>query len=137
MTIKIMLDKGARITKAYKTDAGYDLYAMESAIIPAKGDRVFDTGVHIELPEGTMGLVFSKSGLNFKHGITSEGIIDSGYSGTIKAKLYNNSMLPYAVRAGDKITQLIILPIITAELEIVDEFEETARGNNGFGSSGK
>ena len=137
MNIKIMLDKGAKITKAYTTDAGFDLYARENGIIPAKGDRVFDTGVHIELPKGTMGLLFSKSGLNFKHGITSEGIIDSGYCGTIKAKLYNNSVVPYMVKNGDKITQLIILPIVMPELEIVDKFEETARGTNGFGSSGK
>lgn len=137
MTIKIMLDKGARITKAYTNDAGYDLYARENGVVPARGDHVFDTGVHIELPEGTMGLVFSKSGLNFKHGITSEGIIDSGYSGTIKAKLYNNSMVPYVVKKGEKITQLIILPVITPELEIVDKFEETEGGDNGFGSSGK
>ena len=137
MNIKIMLDKGAKITKAYTADAGFDLYARENGIIPAKGDRVFDTGVHIELPKGTMGLLFSKSGLNFKHGITSEGIIDSGYCGTIKAKLYNNSVVPYMVKNGDKITQLIILPIVMPELEIVDKFEETARGTNGFGSSGK
>jgi dUTP pyrophosphatase len=75
--------------------------------------------------------------LNVKRGITSEGVIDVGYTGSIVAKLYNNSDEDYTVNAGDKITQLVILPIITPELELVDSLDDTERGDNGFGSSGK
>lgn len=136
--MKIKLDEGAVMpTRAHSTDAGLDLYARETVIVPVKESATFDTGVHIELPKGTVGMIKSKSGLNVKHGLTSEGVIDVGYTGSIVVKLYNNSGYDYTVNAGDKISQLVILPIITPDLELVDELEETDRGNNGFGSSGK
>lgn len=136
--MKITLDKGAKMpTRAHSTDAGLDLYAMDTQIVPAKESAVFDTGVHVELPEGTAGLLKSKSGLNTKHGITSEGVIDVGYTGSIVAKLYNHSGTDYKVNAGDKITQLVIVPILTPELELVESLGETERGNKGFGSTGK
>ena len=124
-------------TRAYPTDAGLDLYAKEDAIVDAKDSCTFDTGVHIEIPEGYVGFLKSKSGLNVKHGITSEGVIDAGYTGSIVVKLYNNSGYEYRVKAGDKISQLVILPIITPEIEVVDSLGKTARGNKGFGSSGR
>lgn len=124
-------------TRAHETDAGLDIYARETKTILAGKSEVFDTGVHIELPKNTVGMLKSKSGLNVKHGITSEGVIDVGFTGSIKAKLYNNSDEDYTVNAGDKITQLVILPILTPELELVDSLEDTERGDNGFGSSGK
>lgn len=136
--MKIKLDSGAKIpTKAHDTDAGFDLYARETMIVPAKESATFDTGVHIALPIGTVGMLKSKSGLNVKYGITSEGVIDVGYTGSIVAKLYNHSGYDYKVNAGDKITQLVILPILTPALEEVNELEDTARGDNGFGSSGR
>lgn len=137
-TIKIMLDNGAyQPTRAHSADAGLDLYAREMQIVPAKESATFDTGVHVEIPNGYVGMLKSKSGLNVKHGITNEGVIDAGYTGSIVVKLYNNSGVDYVVNAGDKISQLVIMPIITPEVEIVDCFAETDRGNNGFGSSGK
>lgn len=135
--MKIKLDDGAKVTRAHSTDAGLDLYAREAQIVPAKGSAKFDTGVHIELTPGTVGMLKSKSGLNVIHGITSEGVIDVGYTGSIVVKLYNHSENDYKVNAGDKITQLVIMPIIIPELELVDELENTDRGNNGFGSSGR
>ncbi len=136
--MRIKLDSGAKMpTRAHDSDAGLDIYARESQIVHARGSAKFDTGVHIELPRGTVGMLKSKSGLNVKNGITSEGVIDVGYTGSIVAKLYNNSDEDYTVNAGDKITQLVILPILTPELELVDSLEDTERGNNGFGSSGK
>ncbi len=135
--MKIMLDEGAKMpTRAHETDAGLDIYARETQIVPARESAKFDTGVHIEIPEGYVGFLKSKSGLNVKHGITSEGVIDCGYTGSIVVKLYNNSGYDYTVNAGDKISQLVILPIITPELELVSSLEDTERGNNGFGSSG-
>ena len=137
--MKIKLDKGAYIpTRAHETDAGLDIYARDSQIVPAKESAIFDTGVHIELPAGTAGMLKSKSGLYVNHGIVSEGVIDVGYTGSIKVKLYNHSGYDYTVEAGDKITQLVILPLAdVGSLELVDELGETDRGDNGFGSSGK
>ena len=136
--MKIKLDPGAKMpTRAHPTDAGLDLYARETQIVSAKESAVFDTGVHIELPPNTVGFLKSKSGLNVKHDIIGEGVIDEGYTGSIKEKLYNLGGYDYKVNAGDKISQLVILPIIKPELELVDELEETERGNGGFGSTGK
>ncbi len=137
--MKIKLDTGAKMpVKAYETDAGYDLFAREMQIVPAKESATFDTGVHIELPKGTVGMLKSKSGLNVRYGITSEGVIDVGYTGSIRVKLYNNSGRDYTVNAGDKISQLVILPLAdVGELELVESLEEKGRGTNGFGSTGK
>ena len=136
--MKIVLDKGAKMpTRAHATDAGLDIYARETQIVPARESAIFDTGLHIQLPPNTAGFLKSKSGLNVKHGITSEGVVDVGYTGSIKVKLYNHSGYDYTVHEGDKISQLVILPILTPELELVDSLEDTERGTNGFGSSGK
>lgn len=94
---------------------------------------MFDTGVHVQLPKNTVGFLKSKSGLNVKHGITSEGVIDVGYTGSIIVKLYNHGSKPYKVCRGDKISQLVILPCILPELEVVSSLEETERGDKGSG----
>lgn len=136
--MKIKLDKYAYMpTRAHEDDAGLDLYATETKVIHAGESEIFDTGVHIELPKGTVGMLKSKSGLNVKHGLTSEGVIDVGYTGSICVKLYNNSNLDYTVFRGDKISQLVIMPILTPPLELVEDLEATERGNGGFGSTGK
>ena len=136
--MKIVLDKGAIIpTRAPETDAGLDIYARERKLIRANSSAVFDTGVHVELPSGTVGMLKSKSGLNIKHGLTSEGVIDVGYTGSICVKLYNLSPKDYIVEAGDKISQLVILPIVAPNLDLVDTLEHTERGNGGFGSTGR
>ena len=135
--MKIKLDEGAyKPTRAHEIDAGLDLYARETQIVPAKESAIFDTGVHIEIPVGYVGMIKSKSGLNVKHGLSSEGVVDAGYTGSIVVKLYNHSGYDYTVQAGNKISQIVIMPIITPELELVDELDETERGNNGFGSTG-
>lgn len=137
-TMKIKLDKGTFMpTRAHLKDGGLDLYAMETQIVPAKESATFDTGVHVELPEGTAGLLVSKSGLNIIHSITSDGLIDEGYTGSIQVKLYNNGGYDYKVNAGDKISQLLIVPVLRPKLEVVDELGSTERGECGFGSSGR
>ena len=136
--LRVMLDEGAKMpTRAHKTDAGLDLYARETQVVPARESATFDTGVHIELPVGTVGFLKSKSGLNVNHGLTGEGVIDAGYTGSIVVKLYNNSGYDYTVNAGDKISQLVILPIFTPKPVLVDSLAETERGDGGFGSSGR
>ena len=139
MKLKIKLDAGARMpTRAHEWDAGLDLYARETRVVPARGCVKFDTGVHVEIPNGTAGFLKSKSGLNVKHGITSEGVIDAGYTGSIVVKLYNNSDEDYTVYAGEKISQLVILPVVIPEcLVVVANLEETERGDGGFGSTGR
>lgn len=136
--MKIKLDSDAIMpTRAHDTDAGLDLYAKNKAIVFPHDSEIFDTGVHIELPPNTAGMIKSKSGLNVKHNLTSEGVVDVGYTGSICVKLYNHGDHAYQVERGDKISQLVIVPILTPELEIVNELEETDRGNNGFGSTGR
>ena len=136
--MKIKLDKGAYMPeRAHTTDAGADLRTPHDVIVMPNNSVVIDTGVHIELPPNTVGLLKSKSGLNVKHGITSEGVIDVGYTGSIAVKLYNHSDKPYELKAGDKISQLVVMPIMIPSFELVNELEETERGNGGFGSSGR
>lgn len=136
--MKVVLDNGAKMpTRAHETDAGLDLYSREDCIVEAKESATFDTGVHIAIPNGFVGFLKSKSGLNVKHGLISDGVIDAGYTGSIVVKLYNLSGYDYKIKAGDKITQLVILPVATASLELADSLDDTDRGANGFGSSGR
>lgn len=127
--------------RAHEYDAGLDLFSRSGATaIPPHGSQRFDTGVHIEIPKGFAGFIKSKSGLNVKHGITTEGVIDSGYTGSIVVKLYNNSDEKYVVSNHDKIAQIVILPVAFPTIEEVnspEDFEQSGRGNNGFGSTGK
>ena len=137
--MKIKLDPGAFCpTRAHETDAGLDLYATEDKLVPCcGGSALFDTGVHVQLPPFTAGFLKSKSGLNVKHGITSEGVIDVGYTGSIVVKLYNHSDTAYRVRRGDKISQLVVVDVHLPSIQIVDELDDTERGSNGFGSTGR
>lgn len=138
--MKIILDVGAYLpTYAHDADAGMDLRTPVAFIVPAHGSYTVDTGVHIQIPVGQVGFIKSKSGLNVKGGLTATGTIDSGFTGSIRVKLYNHSDEDYMFSRGDKITQLVLLYIAKPEngFEIVDHFEETERGDNGFGSTGR
>lgn len=135
--MKIKLDSGAIMpNRAHRTDAGLDLYTPEDVTIWPHYRKSIDTGVHVEIPEGYVGLLTSKSGLMAKHGIMSSGTIDSGFTGSIKAVLFNLSDDALTVKKGQKITQLVLFPIITPDLEVVDELGDTERGEGGFGSTG-
>lgn len=137
-TLKVVLDEGAKMpTRAHEADAGYDLYSREDAIIYNGDSYRFDTGVHVQIPQGYAGVIKSKSGLNVNYGVQSDGLIDSGYTGSITVKLYNHGRAAVRIEKGQKISQLVIVPIVTPELQQVDSLEETERGNGGFGSSGK
>ena len=138
MKIKVVLDEGATLPmRAHPTDAGLDLYAKERRVIRPLDWEKIDTGVHIQIPEGYVGFITSKSGLMTNEGITCRGTIDSGYTGSIQAVMFNHNQKHYIVEKGQKITQLVIVPIITPEPEWVDALEETDRGDGGFGSTGK
>ncbi len=153
--MKVMLDKGAIApTRAHPWDAGLDLYTPVDFAVPGcvgvaisvpmnpyvkviPGSGVIDTGVHVEIPEGYVGFIKSKSGLNVNHGLTGEGVIDAHYTGSIKVKLYNHTSERYDFKASEKIAQLVILKCELPEVEIVGSLEETDRGDNGFGSTGR
>ena len=136
--MKIKLDEGAYMpVRAHATDAGLDLFSPVRQVIQANDWGSIDTGVHVEIPNGYVGMITSKSGLMASKGITSRGTIDCGYTGSIKAVLFNHSNEYFVVEKGQKITQLVLMPIITPELELVDSLEETDRGANGFGSTGR
>lgn len=136
--VKIKLDADAIMpTRAYEDDGGLDLHATKDQIVPGRGSAIFDTGVHVQLPPFTTGLVVSKSGLNFNHDIQNDGLIDIQYRGSIKIKLYNHGDKDYMVRRGDKISQLVVVDIHIPRLQLVDELDETERGERGFGSTGR
>lgn len=136
--MEIILDDGAYMpSRAHSTDAGLDLRTPKAVTVPAYGSVSVDTGVHVALPRGCSGLLVSKSGLNVRHDITSTGLIDEGYTGSIVVKLYNNGGGDYRLAAGDKITQLVVIPVVCESLEQVSAFNATERGDNGFGSTGR
>lgn len=136
--MRYTLDEGVYAPeRAHSTDAGADLRTPADFTVPPYGSAVVDTGVHVELPHGTVGMIKSKSGLNVKHSIVSEGVIDEGYTGSIVCKLYNHSGERVHFRSGDKISQLVVLPVMYVDLEHVDKLDDSERGNDGFGSTGR
>lgn len=137
-TMNVMLDEVAFMPEfAHKTDAGADLRSPVDVVIPARGSAVIDTGIHVEIPEGFTGFLKSKSGLNVNHNLIGEGVIDSGYQGSIRVKLYNLEDKDYSIKKGDKIIQLVILPCVNCGFAQVNKFAETERGDGGFGSTGR
>lgn len=137
--VKVVLDEGAIMpNSAHDPDAGYDLFCRdEEVIVPARGSAEFDTGVHMALVGRTGGMLYPKSGLNIKHDILSFGLIDVGFTGPIRVKLYNLGDKDYTVKRGDKITQIVFVRIDKPALLLCDELEATERGDGGFGSTGR
>lgn len=135
--MKIKLDRGAfPPERAHDLDAGYDLKTPKGRILNINSICKIDTGVHVELPKGTVGYIKNRSSM-FSRGIVTDGTIDPGYTGPIKVVLHNNSGETQLIKRGEKIAQLVIHPIHTPELEEVDELAETERGDGGFGSTGR
>lgn len=136
--MEVMLDNGAHMpSRGHETDAGLDLRTPKAVTVPAYGSTTVDTGVHVKLPHGCAGLLVSKSGLNVRHDITSTGLIDEGYTGSIVVKLYNHGGEDYGFEAGDKVTQLVVMPVVCERVELVSAFNRTERGDHGFGSTGR
>ena len=136
--LRVRLDEGAYLPqRAHDTDAGLDLRTPAYAYVRAGGSTVIDTGVHIQLPPGTVGMLKSKSGLNVKDGIVSEGVIDEGYTGSVTVKLYNHGTEAKQFARGDKITQLVVLPVLYPRVEQTEEIQGGDRGDGGFGSTGR
>lgn len=140
--IKVQLDKGAfKPEKAHNTDAGFDLRTPFDFCIPKGSYAIINTGVHVQIPYGYAGMIKSKSGLNIYKGIQSEGVVDCEFTGPIVVKLYNHSKKKVRFKKGDKITQLVIVQLSPIDgMIVVDELpkvDDNARGNSGFGSTGR
>ena len=125
---------------AHPGDAGADLVSTESVTLAPGQRALVGTGVRIALPEGYAAFVVPRSGLAAKHGITvvnSPGTVDAGYRGEIKVTLLNtDASTPYEIAPGDRIAQLIVMPVPRARFVPVDELPDSARGEGGFGSTG-
>ena len=136
--MRVKLDAVATApNRAHKTDAGLDLYAMHGGLIRAQQAATFHTGVRCELPEGTAGVMLPKSGLMVNRDILTFGVIDESYRGEILVHAFNLGNEDYTVRAGDKLTQMLVIPVLYEPVEAVDELSNGERGNNGFGSTGR
>ena len=123
---------------AHPGDAGVDLYAACDAVV-TRETVLIPTGVAVAVPDGYVGLVCPRSGLS-KYGVTvanSPGVVDSGYRGEVMVRLTTTSATPYRVHFGDRIAQLLIIPILRPKVTRVDRLDDTERGTNGFGSTGR
>lgn len=135
--VKLKIDTGGVAPKkAHSTDAGYDIRTPREFVVEPYSSYVVDTKVHMQIPPGYVGMIKSKSGLNINHDIITDGTVDALYNGEIKVKLYNLGGKAHKFNVGDKITQIVIMPVPDIELVLVDELDSTERGDNGFGSTG-
>ena len=140
--VKILREGAALPTYGTASSAGADLRAcLDAPVVLAPGEtRLIPIGIAMEIPEGYVGLVFARSGLGIKHGVVPGncvGVIDSDYRGEIMVGLYNSGESEYTVQPGDRIAQLMVTPVVQADVELVDALDETERGAGGFGSTGK
>lgn len=126
-----------QLTKKHYADAGLDICASVSCIIRARSSELIPTGLKLHVPEGHVGLIWPRSGLSVNYNIeTGAGCIDSGYHGEIKVKLYNHGDIDYVISVGDRIAQLLTLPVNLQPYTAVSSFEKSSRGEAGFGSTG-
>ena len=127
-------------TRAHAADAGWDLRAAEARTVPSGGIRLVPTGVRVDLPEGTYGMICSRSGLVAKHGLAvanAPGIIDSGYSGEILVALINHGSTAYHLDVEDRIAQIVFGRVDLVNVVGGDTLESDSRCDGGHGSSGR
>lgn len=141
-TLKVFLrsENATLPTRGSVLAAGYDIYSSEEATIPAQGQGMVATDISVAVPIGTYGRVAPRSGLAVKHGIsTGAGVIDADYRGEVKVVLFNHSQKDFQVQKGDRIAQLVLEKIVMADIKQItaEELDTTARGEGGFGSTGK
>lgn len=146
MEAKVMIKKlhERAVMPAYATSssAGMDLYALldeEIELMPSQRVTI-PTGISVQLPDGTAAFIYARSGLGIKHGIVPSncvGVIDSDYRGEIKVGLVNQSDVPYTIKPFERIAQMIVAPVLKAELIEADSLNGTERGEGGFGSTGR
>lgn len=138
LRVRLDYDKAALLpVRAHATDAGADILSPRSFMLPAHSSAIIRTGVHVELLPNTAGMLKSKSGLNIFHDIVGEGVIDEGFTNEIVVKLYNLGNDPYQFVRGDKIIQLVVVPVLYPDIVQVDEITGGERGDAGYGSTGR
>lgn len=141
MLLNFTLDQGAyKPTKAHNLDAGFDLYLKKDIYISKSRDcELVDTGVHVEIPAGYVGLCLPRSSISKKGILIHTGVIDAGYTGSIKISVQSLRAEETCMRfcAGERIAQLVILSLPNFELNEVKQLDTSERGDHGFGSSGK
>lgn len=139
-SVEVLIQSDYLPTYAHPGDAGADLVSTESITLQPGERATVGTGVSIALPEGYVCFVVPRSGLAFKHGITivnAPGTVDAGYRGEIKVALLNtDAELPFTIAAGDRIAQMIVMPVSHARFVPVAELPGSDRGEGGFGSTG-
>jgi dUTP pyrophosphatase len=135
------LDRGLPLpTRAYGGDAGVDLYAAEAVRLEPGARAMVGTGVAVAIPTGFAGLVTPRSGLAQRHGlgvVNAPGVVDSGYRGEIRVILVNHGAEPVSLARGERIAQLLVVPVETQGLLEVEELPSSERGEGGFGSTGR
>jgi len=125
------------LTKRRYLDAGLDIKSNENCTIPPNDSKLISTGLFLQIPNGFVGLIWPRSGLSIKYKIeVGAGCIDSTYRGEIKVHLYNFGKEEVRIKQGDRISQLLTVPVCLDEYILVDKLDDTERDQNGFGSSG-
>ncbi len=138
MKIPVKITNGAKLpTYANPSDAGMDIYSNEKVTVKPGEKRLVKTGAYMAIPSNHVGLVWDKSGYAVKHGIhVLAGVIDAGYRGEVGVVLKNLGDEEFTITKHMKIAQMLIQPVVSAQLEEVSELDDTARGKGGFGSTG-
>ena len=136
-TIKFVSDVPNQFEKANASDAGFDIRALHKGFVVSHSSALIETGLYVAIPEGYVGIIKSRSGLSVKSGIdVGAGVIDASYRGEVKVLLRNNKDRYFDYSEGDKIAQMIVVPICLFAVKQVESLDETVRGNDGFGSTG-
>lgn len=139
--VKLLSPAASLPRRAYEHDAAYDLCAAEDLVVEPLGRAVVGTGIALGLPPGLAALTLPRSGLAARHGISivnAPGLIDPGYRGEVRIILLNTDRdEPFPVHTGDRVAQLLFLALTDVALVVADELQETHRGQQGFGSSGR
>ena len=140
--VRLDTDDATLPTYAHRGDAGCDLVANETVELRRGGGRALvGTGISLAIPEGHGGFVLPRSGLAMTHGVTcvnAPGLIDAGYRGEIRVALVNlDPEHDYTIHRGDRVAQLVVLPVDAIQFRVVDELPPAHRGAEGFGSSGR
>lgn len=137
LRIKKLHDKAHIPLKGSEHAAGYDMFASEDVVVPARGKALIGTGISMAIPVGNYGRVAPRSGLAVKNFIdVGAGVVDADYRGEVKVLLFNFGENDFQVNAGDRIAQMIIEKYTRTEIEEVDDLDATVRGEGGFGSTG-
>ncbi len=131
------LDERAKLPhRAHPTDSGADLFALEQTRIPARSVVKVRTGIAIELPENTSGIIWGKSSVESKGIKAMAGLVDAPYRGELLVCMYNLNETDFVFEAGQKVAQLVVLPTLYPAFEETAELSDTTRGKGGFGSTG-